>query len=173
LISHLRKLIASKNKKSYTVAVGKLNPAKLANFIEVECFVLVACPENTMVDSKVRFTSHGVSLSSDDASADESQWIQEFLRPIVTPFELELALTSKAWTGQYILDFGELLASSTFGQDEDNEEDEGNVEEEEGDEEAPVYSATTGKYRHPKKYYQNGVQGESSELSISSLMTDG
>ena len=73
LISHLRKLIASKNKKSYTVAVGKLNPAKLANFIEVECFVLVACPENTMVDSKVRFTSHGVSLSSDDASADESQ----------------------------------------------------------------------------------------------------
>lgn len=54
LITHLRKLIASHHKKSYTVAVGKLNPAKLANFIEVECFVLVACPENSMVDSKVR-----------------------------------------------------------------------------------------------------------------------
>lgn len=54
LITHLRQLIASHHKKSYTVAVGKLNPAKLANFIEVECFVLVACPENTMVDSKVR-----------------------------------------------------------------------------------------------------------------------
>ncbi|GAA5844653.1 hypothetical protein JCM5353_001332 [Sporobolomyces roseus] len=136
LITHLRQLIASHHKKSYTVAVGKLNPAKLANFIEVECFVLVACPENTMVDSK------------------------EFLRPIVTPFELELALTSKAWTGQYILDFGELLASSTFGQDEDkaNEENEQNHEGNEDDEEAPVYSATTGKYRHPKKYYQNGVK---------------
>lgn len=79
----------------------------------------------------------------------------------MTPFELELALTSKAWTGQYILDFGELLASSTFGQDEDKEENGEDVEGEEGDEEAPVYSATTGKYRHPKKYYQNGVKGES------------
>lgn len=54
LITHLRQLIASHHKKSYTVAVGKLNPAKLANFIEVECFVLVACPENSMIDSKVR-----------------------------------------------------------------------------------------------------------------------
>jgi len=83
----------------------------------------------------------------------------------VTPFELELALTSKAWTGQYILDFGELLASSRFGQDEDkaNEENEQNLEGNENDEEAPVYSATTGKYRHPKKYYQNGVKGEQRE----------
>ncbi|GAA5977044.1 hypothetical protein JCM5350_007539 [Sporobolomyces pararoseus] len=135
LITHLRQLIASHQKKSYTVAVGKLNPAKLANFIEVECFVLVACPENTMVDSK------------------------EFLRPIVTPFELELALTSKAWTGQYILDFGELLSSSTFGQDQGQVADE--TAEEAGndeDDEAPVYSATTGKYRHPKRYNQNGVK---------------
>lgn len=53
LITHLRQLIASHQKKSYTVAVGKLNPAKLANFMEVECFVLVACPENTLIDSKV------------------------------------------------------------------------------------------------------------------------
>lgn len=53
LITHLRELIASHHKKSYTVAVGKLNPAKLANFMEVECFVLVACPENTLIDSKV------------------------------------------------------------------------------------------------------------------------
>ena len=49
----MRKLIASHHKKSYTVAVGKLNPAKLANFMEVECFVLIACPENTLIDSKV------------------------------------------------------------------------------------------------------------------------
>ena len=57
LITHLRQLITSRDKKSYTVAVGKLNPAKLANFIEVECWVLVACPENSMVDSKVRTRS--------------------------------------------------------------------------------------------------------------------
>ena len=49
LISHLRKLLARRHKKSYTISVGKLNPAKLANFLEVECFVLVACPENSLV----------------------------------------------------------------------------------------------------------------------------
>ena len=53
----MRKLIASHHKKSYTVAVGKLNPAKLANFMEVECFVLIACPENTLIDSKVSLDS--------------------------------------------------------------------------------------------------------------------
>ena len=54
LISHLRALLKKAHKKSYTVSVGKLNPAKLANFAEIECFVLVACPENSVVESKVR-----------------------------------------------------------------------------------------------------------------------
>lgn len=72
----------------------------------------------------------------------------------MTPFELELALTSKAWTGDYILDFTTLLSSSTFGQihvDPDASE---------MDEEGPVFSSTTGSYRHPKRYQQNGVTGE-------------
>ena len=53
LIAQLRRSIAQKQKKSYTVSVGKLNPAKLANFLEIECFVLVACPENSVIDAKV------------------------------------------------------------------------------------------------------------------------
>ncbi|GAA5820936.1 hypothetical protein JCM3770_002636 [Rhodotorula araucariae] len=147
LITHLRALIAAHHKKSYTVAVGKLNPAKLANFIEVECFVLVACPENSMVDSK------------------------EFLRPIVTPFELELALTSKAWTGDYILDFAALLESSTFGQDaaapdgdfdqgerEGGGEGDGEGDGGDSDGERPVFSASTGTYRHPKRYTHKGIK---------------
>lgn len=150
LITHLRQLIASHQKKSYTVAVGKLNPAKLANFMEVECFVLVACPENTLIDSKVRSPLSPSSLLSLTLSARD----QDFLRPIVTPFELELALTSKSWTGDYILDFTTLLSTSTFGQDfVDPSKDE-------EDEEGPVYSATTGKYRTPKKYIRGSVEGE-------------
>ena len=35
------------------MSVGRLNPAKLANFDGVECFVLVGCAEGGMVDSKV------------------------------------------------------------------------------------------------------------------------
>jgi len=49
LITHLRKLLTKKQKKSYTISVGKLNPAKLANFLEVECFVYVACGEGAIV----------------------------------------------------------------------------------------------------------------------------
>ena len=41
--------MANKQKKSYTISVGKLNPAKLANFLEVECFVYVACVEGAIV----------------------------------------------------------------------------------------------------------------------------
>jgi diphthamide biosynthesis protein 2 len=48
--------------------VGKLNVPKLANFQEIDIFVIVACPENSLVDSK------------------------EFFKPIITPFELEIAL---------------------------------------------------------------------------------
>ena len=33
--------------------MGKLNVAKMANFMEMDVFVLVACPENTLIDSKV------------------------------------------------------------------------------------------------------------------------
>lgn len=81
---------------------------------------------------------------------------QEFLRPIVTPFELELALTSKAWTGDYILDFTTLLSTSTFGQDHVD------PDADERDEEGPVFSSVTGQYRHPKRYYENRVKGRSS-----------
>lgn len=54
VITHLRRIIAQSRRKSYTVSVGKLNPSKLANFMEIDCFVLVACPENSIIDSKVR-----------------------------------------------------------------------------------------------------------------------
>ena len=53
MIKHLRSLLAKSRKKSYTICVGRLNPAKLANFLEIECFVLVACPENSLIEAKV------------------------------------------------------------------------------------------------------------------------
>ncbi|OJT10805.1 Diphthamide biosynthesis protein 2 [Trametes pubescens] len=92
LIAHLRSIIKKAHKKSYTITVGKPNPAKLGNFMEVECFVLVACPENSLLDAK------------------------EFLQPIVTPYELEVALQpTQTWTGRYVLDFGQLLREHKEG----------------------------------------------------------
>lgn len=58
LISRIRKLLARAQKKSYTISVGKLNPSKLANFLEIECFVLIACPENSLIDSRVCCRRH-------------------------------------------------------------------------------------------------------------------
>lgn len=79
--------------------MGKLNVAKMANFMEVDVFVLVACPENTLIDSK------------------------EFYKPIVTPFEMEIAcLRTRDWTGDYITDFRDLLPGSSASVDLDVEE---------------------------------------------------
>ncbi|KAH6940787.1 hypothetical protein HPB50_006735 [Hyalomma asiaticum] len=85
-IGHLKKLIRNAGKKAYTLVTGKLNVAKLANFQEIDVYVFVACPENTLLDSK------------------------EFYRPIVTPFELELALNpSREWSQTYSASFNDIL----------------------------------------------------------------
>ena len=70
-IAALRELIASAGKKSYTVVVGKLNPAKLANFAEVGGWVVVGCWETSLVD------------------ADGTDG---FYKPVITPFELQVGL---------------------------------------------------------------------------------
>lgn len=70
-VDAIRKRIADAGKKSYLIVVGKLNPVKLANFAEIEGWVVVGCWESSLVE--------------DDAG---------FYQPVVTPFELEMALMS-------------------------------------------------------------------------------
>ncbi|KAL2208281.1 diphthamide biosynthesis protein [Sarocladium strictum] len=80
-IDLLRRKIATAGKKSYTVVVGKLNPAKLANFAEIEGWVIVGCWESGLIE--------------DDAG---------YWRPVVTPFEMEVALLSeeeRTWGGEW------------------------------------------------------------------------
>ncbi|KAH9975018.1 putative diphthamide synthesis protein-domain-containing protein [Lactifluus volemus] len=142
LIAHLRQTLAAAHKKAYTISVGKLNPAKLANFPEIECFVLVACPENSLVNAK------------------------EFLRPIVTPFELQLALQpAPTWTGEYVLDFDEVLTRGPPKPSSDEVSD-----EDEDDSERPVFSLATGKYRHPKRYGEDNSTPAPISSSSSALM---
>ncbi|CAH0480882.1 unnamed protein product [Peronospora belbahrii] len=82
----LQKLIKKSGRKSYLFVVGKVNVPKLANYAEIDAFVLVACPQNTLMDSK------------------------EFYKPIVTPYELQLALSpTEVWDGQYKTDFREVI----------------------------------------------------------------
>ncbi|KDQ53934.1 hypothetical protein JAAARDRAFT_418001 [Jaapia argillacea MUCL 33604] len=126
LLTHIRNLLRKSHKKSYTISLGKLNPSKLANFAEVEAWVMVACEEGSLVDSK------------------------EFLKPIVTPFELEIALREKeSWTGRYVLDFESVLSGQT---EDDENEKEAESGEEGDDDERPMFSTVTGKYRKVKKF---------------------
>ncbi|KAJ8509157.1 hypothetical protein ONZ45_g8661 [Pleurotus djamor] len=119
LIAHLRDSIKKAHKKSYTISVGKLNPAKLANFMEIECF--------------------------------------EFFRPIVTPYELKVSFQAEPeWTGAYLLDFDRVLSIS-------NGDDSG-INEEENDQ--PLFSLTTGKYRHAKRYGDNTNPSEADSTSV-------
>lgn len=138
MIRYIRKILASHRKKSYTISVGKLNPSKLANFLEIECFVLVACPENSLIESK------------------------EFFKPIITPYELEVALRQEiSWTGRYVLDFGQVLEEGK-GNKQDVDEIRNNFqakvddEDPEGDAQQnfdkPQFSLVTGRYRHAKQY---------------------
>ena len=85
-INRLKEIIRLAGKKSYTFVMGKLNVAKLANFMEVDIYVIVACPENSLLDNS------------------------EFCRPVITPYELEIALNpDRDWTGEYTSDFRDLL----------------------------------------------------------------
>jgi diphthamide biosynthesis protein 2 len=88
MVDHVRSKIAAAGKKSYLFVVGKLNAAKVANFSEIGGWVVIGCWESSLVDSK------------------------DFYRPVITPFELELALTrdeDRLWTGQWRGDFQAVL----------------------------------------------------------------
>lgn len=79
-ITHLKEQIAAAGKKSYTIVVGKLNAAKLANFSEIDGWVVVGCWESGLVEQ-------------------EDLW-----KPVITPFELGLAMAGddkRIWDGSW------------------------------------------------------------------------
>ena len=98
-LTHAKQLVESTGRRTYTFVVGKLNVPKLANFLEIDVFVLVAAAEySLMIDTDV------------DG--------EKFLKPVATPFELEVALNpAMAWTGDYITDFRELLRALATSHD--------------------------------------------------------
>ncbi len=124
--------IRRRGKRAYVFLVGKPNVPKLANFPEVDVFVLVACPENSLVTSR------------------------EYLRPIVTPYELDLALNpAREWTGEFEADFAAILPGrEAFVPFSEDIEDSGDV------------SLLTGRIREMKKLTEGDrdVGAESSAL---------
>lgn len=93
-ISALKAQIAAAGKKSYTIVVGKLNAAKLANFSEVDGWVVVGCWESGLVEQ-------------------DGLW-----KPVITPFEMRLALQgdeTRVWTGEW---WGGIEGAREIGREE-------------------------------------------------------
>ncbi|KAJ9099349.1 hypothetical protein QFC20_005750 [Naganishia adeliensis] len=152
LVKHLRQLLKEKGKKSYTVSVGRVNPAKLANFEVVDCWVLVGCLEGGLVDSK------------------------EYYKPILTPWELQLSLQGDkgVWAPeQWTLDFRKVLADleEEHGRiQEDGESKAKKDEEEESEDDTPVYSLVTGELHQVRRFGhredRKGIEGTQDALVV-------
>lgn len=93
VVERIQKLARARGVRTYLLSVGKVNPAKIANFHEIDCFVYVGCPENNIYTSR------------------------DFYKPIVSVFEAEIAL-NPAWNQRYpdvySVDFREILPSGKY-----------------------------------------------------------
>ncbi|KAK4508199.1 hypothetical protein PRZ48_001937 [Zasmidium cellare] len=128
-LSHCQDLIRRAGKKSYTFVVGKVNAAKVANFAEIGGWVVIGCWESSLIESK------------------------DFFRPIITPFELEVALKGdgeRTWGGEWIGDFSALLGKE---QNEINGHSHAEAEsttqgdwDDQSDDEPPEFDLRTGRY---------------------------
>lgn len=110
-VNRVQKLARDRGIRTYLLSVGKINPAKLANFMEIDCFVFVGCPENSIYNSR------------------------DFYKPLLSVFEAELAL-NLAWREQYpnfyAVDFTDILPNgkhyrSTENQSNTNDENDYDV----------------------------------------------
>lgn len=94
-LAHLRNLTQVAGKRSYVLALGRPTPPKLANFPEVDVFVLLACPLGAL-----------------------APWPSgSFFRPVLAPCELEAAC-NPAWPppglAPYLTHYADLLPGSPF-----------------------------------------------------------
>ncbi|KAI8964645.1 diphthamide biosynthesis protein [Daldinia sp. FL1419] len=166
-ISTLKGQIAAAGKKSYTIVVGKLNAAKLANFAEVDGWVVVGCWESGLVEQ-------------------EGLW-----KPVITPFELGLALQgdeSRVWTGEWWGGIEGVKDSPiTDGNGEDlsqkePEENAGNLIAEDGEDgiddeesEPPEFDLRTGKlvsHSRPMRIAGRSAPRSTPEVDVAGLSSD-
>jgi diphthamide biosynthesis protein 2 len=142
IVDHVRNQIAAAGKKSYMFVVGKLNAAKVANFSEIDGWVVIGCWESSLVDSK------------------------DFWKPVITPFELELALQSdekRIWTGAWRSDYQTILdaVQDVNGKPAHSADDEAAKETGEEDESSdfesapPEFNLRTGRYVTHSRPMQN------------------
>lgn len=150
VVQQIRHVCQNAGRACYTLAMGKVNSAKIANFAEIDCFIMVACAETSWL---------------------EEQEQREMHVPIITPLELYMALGSSEspevqWgTCEYSLNYNDFLQLEQSKDDNKHnmEQQNGQKTEANGDtvknennelgeeEDAPYFSLVTGKYETSTK----------------------
>jgi diphthamide biosynthesis protein 2 len=141
-LARIRHRIQSTGRTAYTFAVGKLatSSTKVTNFAEIDCFVLIACQESIAKFWRMER--------------------EDMVVPVITPFELDIALGLRQWDGRYSCDMGDLVRwDKEDGVDEhivnSNDTDAND------DDDQPFFSMISGKYessRAPKHNATTNLQ---------------
>ncbi|XP_055312715.1 uncharacterized protein LOC129574573 [Sitodiplosis mosellana] len=123
-VNRIQTLARNQGIRTYLLPVGQINPAKLGNFMEIDCFVFIGCPENSIHTSNECYK-------------------------LLSVFEAEIAFNPD-WRVQ-LFEFGKRIQSNSEESQQDNVEHQGeNVEhldEIEDSEEACLFCHGTGKQR--------------------------
>ena len=122
-INKLIQLIKQNGKKHYLFVVGKPNVAKLANFDPVDIWCILGCGQSGIIVDQ----------------------INEFYKPIITPYELTMALNQEVtWTGKWVTDFEAALKDVEEEiANGPNKDDDDMINKDESD--APEFDAVTGR----------------------------
>jgi diphthamide biosynthesis protein 2 len=117
ILKRVQNWIVQSGKKHYTFVVGKPNVPKLANFEVVDVWVILGCSLGGII----------VDCS-------------EYYKPIITPYELNLALQKEImWTGRWLIDFEDSLRSSINDYNSPNQDNGSDPDE-------PYFDPISGKY---------------------------
>jgi 2-(3-amino-3-carboxypropyl)histidine synthase len=82
ILLRIRERLRAHNKKSFTMLVSEITPAKLALFTKVDAWVQVACPR---------------------LSVDWGHFLSK--RPVLNPYELFVCLEETSWREKYPMDY--------------------------------------------------------------------
>jgi len=87
IADRLEVLLSQAGRSVYRFVISQVSAEMLGNFPEVECFVSLASAEHFPFDTK------------------------DIPFPIASPYEVEVALGVRPWTGEYLIDLEELLSN--------------------------------------------------------------
>mmetsp|Transcript_1632 Transcript_1632/g.1956 ORF Transcript_1632/g.1956 Transcript_1632/m.1956 type:complete len:591 (-) Transcript_1632:17-1789(-) len=127
LINKIGQKIKEAGKKHYLFVVGKPNVAKLANFENIDIWCVLGCDHQ------------GIIIDQNN----------EYYKPIVTPYELLLALSKEQnWTGKWVTDFNKVLEDMNLEEKRNEQEinDGSDTSDKSSDDEAPEFNPVTGQY---------------------------